>query len=125
MDVGSLSRVDLYILAIGYLFLLGTSGLLVNLVLTKVALKKRVEVEPDVKARFTGMIVGKCENVLILTFVILGAYTALGLVVAAKAVIRIEQTKKNPLFYLAGTMLNPTYSVVVAAAIKFLVNVLP
>jgi len=41
---------------------------------------------------------------------ILEAYTALAVVFAAKAIVRREDMSKNSLFFLAGTMVNVTYS---------------
>ncbi len=52
----------------------------------------------------TDFVVGKCENILILTFMLLGAYTALALVFAAKAIVRREDMRTNSLYFLAGTM---------------------
>ena len=43
----------------------------------------------------TGFVVGKCENLLILTFMFLNAYTALALVFAAKAIVRREDMSKE------------------------------
>ena len=68
--------------------------------------------------RDVGTIIGKCENVLLLTFVLLGAYTALAIVFAAKSIVRREDMKNDSLFYLAGTMVNFTYSVGIGIAIR-------
>ncbi|MBN1455505.1 MAG: hypothetical protein JW945_04570 [Methanomicrobia archaeon] len=67
------------------------------------------------KALDTGAVVGKCENFLILTFMLLDAYTALALIFAAKTVVRREDISTNTLFYLAGTMVNVTYSILIGA----------
>jgi len=67
--------------------------------------------------RDTGVVVGKCENILIFTFMVLGAYTALGLVFAAKAAIRMNDARREPLFYLAGTMVNVTYSILLSLVV--------
>ena len=47
----------------------------------------------------TGFIIGKCENILILTFMFLDAYTALALIFAAKTIVRREDMSKNSLFF--------------------------
>jgi len=65
-----------------------------------------------------------CENVLTLTFVLAGAYTALAVVFAAKGIVRKDDIEKNSLFYLAGTLVNLTYSVLVGLAVSVLVRVL-
>ncbi|MDG6221343.1 MAG: hypothetical protein QCI38_07865 [Candidatus Thermoplasmatota archaeon] len=116
----NLDSLDAIILLLGYIALLGTSGVVVKRVLSGASkagsLKNVTEEEKG-----TGFIVGKCENILIITFVILEAYTALALVFAAKAIVRREDMSKNSLFFLAGTMVNVTYSIVIAVVIKLLI----
>ncbi len=53
---------------------------------------------------------------------ILGAYTALALIFAAKTVVRKEDLNKNSLFFLAGTMINVTYSIMIGLIIKILID---
>jgi hypothetical protein len=104
--------------------LLVTSGLVVNGVLSRIS-HRPVSEMVDKPKRDTGFVVGKCENILVLVFVVLGAYTALGLVFAAKAVVRVDDARREPLFYLAGTMVNVTYSILVGLAVKVLLHVIP
>ncbi len=58
-----------------------------------------------------GRIIGKCENVLCITLVLMGQYEGLGLVLAAKSIARMEQVKQNASYYLGGTLVNVTWSV--------------
>lgn len=62
--------------------------------------------------------VGKCENVLVLSFVLASAYTALAVVFAAKSIVRREDMAKNSKYYLAGTLVNFTYSILFALLVK-------
>jgi hypothetical protein len=78
---------------------------------------------PSEEEIYTGRIIGKCENVLILTFVLLGEYTALALVFTAKTIVRKEDISNNSLFFLAGTMINVTYSIMIGLAVKFLIGI--
>ena len=65
------------------------------------------------------LIVGKCENLLIPTLIILDAYTALAIIFTAKTIVRAEDMKsENTLYFLAGTMINFTYSVCIGIIIK-------
>jgi hypothetical protein len=57
--------------------------------------------------------------VLTLTFVLAGAYTALAVVFGAKGIVRKDDIEKNSLFYLAGTLVNLTYSVIVGLVLAF------
>ena len=80
----------------------------------------------DANQRDTGRVIGKCENVLVLTLVFVGAYTALGLVFAAKSVVRREDmTSGDTTWYLAGTLVNFTYSIVVGVVTSTAAATLP
>lgn len=108
------------ILVGGYLILLGTSGIVVNYILSKIS-KEPISQKIGKEVRDTGFVIGKCENLLILTFMLLDAYTALALIFAAKAIVRKEDMSKNTLFFLAGTMINVTYSIIIGLVIKILI----
>jgi hypothetical protein len=107
------TQLDVAVIAAGYLFLLLTSGVVVRTVLGTVDQEGE---QPSQRERDVGLVVGKAENVLTLTFILVGAYTALAVVFAAKNIIRKDDIEKNSLFYLAGTLVNFTYSVVVGVA---------
>jgi len=65
----------------------------------------------------TGRAVGKVENVLVLTLVLVGAYTALGLVFTAKSIVRWQDmNSENTTYYLTGSVTNFTYSLLVGVA---------
>ncbi len=72
--------------------------------------------------RDTGAVVGKCENILIVIFVLAGAYTALSVLIAGKALVRREDMRQNSLYFLAGTMVNVTYSLLIALAIRAVIE---
>ncbi|HYE63616.1 MAG TPA: hypothetical protein VD997_16615 [Phycisphaerales bacterium] len=59
-----------------------------------------------------GVVIGKCENLIVFSLVCLGQYEALGLVLAAKSIARMQDMKSNPSYYLAGTLLNFVCSLV-------------
>lgn len=75
------------------------------------ALKRRLQI---------GTIIGKCENVLVLCFLLLNAYTALVLVVTAKTIVRKEEIEKNSMYFLAGTLINVGYMVLAGFVVKLL-----
>lgn len=102
-----------------YAVLLLTSGVVVTRTL---ALVPSDGTAPSDRERDVGVIVGKCENVLTLTFVLVGAYTALAVIFAAKGIVRRDDIEKNTLYYLAGTLVNFTYSVVAGAVLLFALN---
>ena len=90
-------------LAIGAAFalLLLTSGAVVRMVLSRVAHQSIEDVAgadrpaETVKKRLEiGSIIGKCENILILVFLIMDAFTALAIVITAKTIVRKEEIEK-------------------------------
>lgn len=103
------------VVAAGYLLLLATSGRVVTYALAW-ADDSYAEHVPETQ-RDIGSIVGKCENVLLFTFVLMQAYTALAIIFAAKSIVRRDDMKNDSLFYLAGTLVNFTYSIVVGAVV--------
>ncbi len=105
------------IAAVGSILLMVTSGRVVNGVLKGIA-KEDVEGKLAQRVRDTGVVVGKCENILIVAFVLAGAYTALSVIFAAKAFVRREDMSTNSLYFLAGTMVNVTYSLLAALVLK-------
>lgn len=109
------------IITAGYILLIFTSGLMVNQTVSRIA-GESIQKKIGKETRDTGFLIGKCENILILTFMILEAYTAIALVFAAKTIIRSEDIKKNSLYFLAGTMINVTYSVVLGLILKIVLK---
>ncbi len=117
--------IKVLIVIVGYIILLTTSGLLVKFILSRVKHEKNVrDTEIATKEELdVGFIIGKCENILILSFVLFDAYTALALIFAAKTIIRKNEIKNNSLYFLAGTMVNVTYSVMIGVILKGLLGI--
>ncbi len=122
--IGAYSLWDLLAALGGCALLILTSGLVVSGVLSRISSRPLSELVKK-SERDTGFVVGKCENILIFVFTVLGAYTALGLVFAAKAIIRVDDARREPMFYLAGTTVNVTYSILLSLAVKALLHVIP
>ena len=119
-DVTHLAVPDVAIVAVGYVILLATSGWVVQTALSWADddyAESVTETDRDI-----GTIVGKTENVLLLTLVLAGAYAALAIIFAAKSIVRSDDMKNNSLFYLAGTLVNVTYSVVVGVVVRLLLG---
>ena len=104
----------------GLALLLLTSGRLVWAVLESVKsqnpqqAREEGEGQADPLTRSTGVVIGKCENILIFLFVLFDQYTALALVFTAKTIVRREDIQRDTLFFLAGTLVNVTYSLLLA-----------
>lgn len=111
-------------IAAAFALLLLTSGRVISFVLKTITRKNLEEAAADdkpaeVEERIAvGNIIGKCENILILVFVILEAYTAIAIVITAKTMVRKEEIEKNSMYFLAGTLINVSYSVLVGFVLK-------
>ncbi len=131
----------LFIVVAGAIFLLATSGKFVNQMMNLIYNKSIQEIsavtdehqsaetpknagdEQINRDRIsTGLIIGKCENIIILLLTITNSYTAIALIFTAKTIIRKEDIGKNSIFFLAGTLLNVTYSLIVSYLIVLLVK---
>ena len=113
----------------GYLLLTLTSGIIVSYLLKRVAHKTLSEAagedKPEEKLKkdrlVAGKIIGKCENIIILSFILMEAYTALALVVTAKTLIRKDEIERNEMFFLVGTLTNVSYSVLIGFILRLVI----
>lgn len=67
-------------------------------------------------------VIGKCENLLTLLFVLAGEFTGLALIFAAKSLVRAQDIHRSPGYYLGGTMVNLVWSILMATVVKVLVQ---
>lgn len=81
-----------------------------------------VEKDPNGPRFDASVIIGKCENILVVTFVLLGLEGGIALVFTAKALARSEDIKKKPGFFLGGTMVNLIWAMFVALLAKALTS---
>ncbi len=73
---------------------------------------KEIEEETPTKKKQRskiGFIVGRCGNILILTFMLLNQVTALVVIIGIKGLTRRDDVKKKPGYYLVGTIVNLTF----------------
>jgi hypothetical protein len=81
--------------------------------------------QKDKKIIRDGYIIGKCENIIILTFILAEAATGLALIFAAKSLARQKDISKNASFFLTGTMVNFTATLVLAFVLKYILTLIP
>ncbi|MBI3193443.1 MAG: hypothetical protein HYZ34_03125 [Ignavibacteriae bacterium] len=104
-----------------FVFVLGfASFLLISLLLKSILLyiDSKLTIKRKVEWKEAGTWIGLCEFVLIFLFVFLEEYTAIAIIFAAKELVRSEDIKRNPTYYLLGTLLNVTLSVLTALLFK-------
>ncbi|MAE68915.1 MAG: hypothetical protein CME06_00440 [Gemmatimonadetes bacterium] len=71
--------------------------------------------------RDTGRVIGKCENLLTVTFILLGQETGLALIIGAKSIVRGDEMRRDPQYYLGGTLVNLAWGVLVAFVARTLI----
>ncbi|MCK4347803.1 MAG: hypothetical protein KAW47_04220 [Thermoplasmatales archaeon] len=107
------------ILVGGYLFTFLSSTFLVRTIIKTVS--KREGEKKKHSLIGTGLVVGICENFIILTLVLLNEVIGLTIIFTAKTIVRSKEISKEPQYYLVGTMLNFSYSLFMAVIIKTLI----
>lgn len=100
-----------------YLAALGGSGPFVRHLLARAG----QEIPPD--ETNPGRVVGKLEDIVVVSLVAVEAYTALALVFAAKGIVRVEGGRERASYYVLGTLANFTWALVVALAARFALRV--
>ena len=118
------------VIVIGYFITFVATDLLIKKIILNG--KEKIDVDgdgnvdqKDEKVIRDGYIIGKCENILIITFVLAGEVTGLALIFAAKNLARQKDINKNAGFFLAGTMINFTATLLLAFGIKFILRLIP
>lgn len=121
--------IKVLVILIGYFM----TFFLTNLLIRKIILKgqKSFDVDGDGNIDKTdekiirdGYIIGKCENIIILSFVLVGEVTGLALIFAAKSLARQKDINDNAGFFLAGTMVNFTATLILAFIIKYILSLI-
>ncbi|HEY8930491.1 MAG TPA: DUF3307 domain-containing protein [Mucilaginibacter sp.] len=72
-----------------------------------------------------GIWIGRCERVLVLTFIITNQYTALGFLMAAKSILRFkdgEHAQKKTEYILVGTLISFASAAVVGTIVSYLLS---
>lgn len=104
-----------------YVVTMGLSGLLIRYFILPKTLPAQQK-DPDGPRFEASVVIGKCENILVVTFVLLGLEGGIALVFTAKALARSEDIKKQPGFFLGGTMVNLIWAMFVALAAKAVIS---
>ena len=111
---------DLFIIACGYLIVAWPLGIIIGIATEKWRNEADVNKEGLAKA---GMQIGLLERFLILTFILINQFTAVGLLVAAKSILRFsdkENTQKKTEYVLIGTLMSLSVTIILALLVNFL-----
>lgn len=77
------------------------------------------------KDRKIGRWIGACEHFLIVTFVLMTEYTAIGLIFTAKELVRSKKIGEKASYYLLGTLLSVSFAIFFGLWIKELLKLIP
>ena len=105
-----------------YLVTILFSGLVVRLLVGKGSNPPDTTTpEAEPARRGAGRIIGKCENILTVTFILLGQETGLALIIGAKSIVRSDQMRRDPQYYLGGTLVNLVWGMFVGLVARVLI----
>lgn len=110
---------------IGYIITIATSGLIIRHFIGSARQKTSSGDSEKLVPRTNydiGAIIGKCENLLTITLILADAFTGLALIFTAKSIARSEDIKSDPKYYLGGTLVNFTYSVLMGFFIRIVLS---
>jgi phage shock protein PspC (stress-responsive transcriptional regulator) len=118
------------IIVVGYFVTFVLTSFLIKKIVLSGKKKQESEQEntqkvPDKREIRDGYIIGKCENIIILSFILVGEVTGLALIFAAKNLARQKDIRENAGFFLAGTMVNFTATLVIAYILKYILQLVP
>jgi len=117
-----LNPTQLLVLLAGYLLTFALSGVVVRVLLGPFSAADRQQSPEDSKKKRRsdlGLIIGKCENFLTVTLILADQVTGLAVIFAAKSILRAEDMRDNPRYYLGGTMVNLCFSVLMGIVIHW------
>jgi len=119
----TMSSPNLWILAFGYYLVVGPLGIIIGK--TTFHWKMEADMDRDGLSK-AGMWIGRCERVLVLTFILLGQYTALGFLMTAKSILRFgdseNRQQKKTEYILVGTLLSFSSAAVIGVLIKLILT---
>lgn len=118
----SLGSTRLWILVIAYYLVTGPLGIAIGSATAKWQKEAKMDSGGLGKA---GMWIGRCERVLVLTFIITNQYTALGFLMAAKSILRFgdeERAQKKTEYILVGTLLSFASAAIIGVAVSQLLK---
>ena len=112
------------IIILGYLLTLLTSGYVIQFFISFPKQNPSSNKTSKSRIRYPlSHVIGKCENILTLTLILAGAYTGLALVFTAKSIVRYDLIKVDPTYFLGGTIINFTFSVIMGFLIRIALTI--
>ncbi|GGE44992.1 hypothetical protein GCM10007421_18960 [Halopseudomonas oceani] len=123
-SASALLQPDVLIILLAALFLLHPTSTLIALILTPWLNHNDLQDERSLKQ--AGRLIGFLERMLIFAFVVMGQWSAIGFLLAAKSIMRFNDTRqaKRPVseYVLLGTLLSFGFSIAAGLATRVLIT---
>ncbi|WP_250987511.1 hypothetical protein [Methanoculleus oceani] len=110
--------IRIWVVIVAYLLVLRPGGILVGSVTR--SWRKDIAASEEDGLDHAGRLIGYVERVLIVTFILVNEYTAIGFLIAAKGLFRINDAKRSE-YIIVGTMVSFAIAVLIGAAVGYLV----
>ena len=113
----------IWVLLLGYLTVIWPLGIAIG----KATEKWRAALDGDTKGLANaGNWIGRCERILVLTFILTNQYTALGFLITAKSILRFndkdDKAQKKTEYILVGTLISFTSAAIVGVIVSILLK---
>ncbi|MDB5158672.1 MAG: hypothetical protein JWR50_3379 [Mucilaginibacter sp.] len=117
------NSVHFWILIIAYYLVTGPLGIAIGNATGKWQKEAGMDTAGLDKA---GIWIGRCERVLVLTFIITNQYTALGFLMAAKSILRFgdaeDRPQKKTEYILVGTLISFASAAIIGTIVSYLLH---
>ena len=112
------------VMLLGFLMVLNEANIVLRWILQLVGLEKlgAQGEEVDKQEYNTGRLIGLLERIFVFLFVLIGQYTAIGFILAAKGVARFQDFKSRTFaeYVLIGTLLSSLLAMIIAYLVKLM-----
>jgi len=110
--------IRIWVVIVAYLLVIRPGGVLVGSVTR--SWRRDMDASGEGGLDHAGRLIGYVERVLIVTFILVNEYTAIGFLIAAKGLFRINDAKRSE-YIIVGTMVSFAIAVLIGAAAGYLV----
>lgn len=114
---------NVIVILLGYLLILWSGGVCIGKLMGCIGLKADKEDKEDNGLKNAGTYIGYLERFLILSFILVDQYTAIGFLMGAKAIFRYTDSRTVGEYILTGTLLSYSVAILVGMGVVYLLNI--
>lgn len=117
-----LSDIDSLAILLAFIIIIWPAGKVIG----KITEPFRKEIKNDDSLNKAGMYIGIAERVLVMIFLLIGQYAAIGFLIAGKSILRVgrdsdENVRKKTEYVLIGTLLSFTVAIIIGLIVNYIV----